>query len=61
MLEFRLESHDYNGRYLYVECTQEPVPAENRSLIHWTLTVTGGKSSYYSTGPTTMKIGAQQV
>lgn len=61
MQEFKLESHDYNGRYLYVECTQEPVTAENKSIIHWTLTVTGGKASYYTTGPTTLKIGEQQV
>ena len=61
MQAFRLESHDYNGRYLYVECTQEPAVQENKSVIHWTLTVTGGKASYYTTGPTTLKIGEQQV
>ena len=59
---FTLKSQTtYNGRYMYVSCVQEKDIARNVSTIKWTLTVTGGESSYYTTGPTTLKINGQQV
>lgn len=62
MTEFYLESQKtYNGRYMYLSCTQRPVPEENKSIVAWVLTVTGGESSYYTTGPTTITIDAQTV
>ena len=51
----------YDGRYMEVTCEQTPNVAENTSLLRWTLTVKGGESSYYSTGPTTLTIAGQQV
>ncbi len=62
MAELYLESQKtYNGRYMYLSCTQEAVPEENKSIIFWTLTVTGGESSYYTTGPTTVTINGETV
>ena len=62
MAEFYLESQKtYNGRYMYLSCTQEALPEENKSIVYWTLTVTGGESSYYTTGPTTVTIDGQTV
>lgn len=59
---FTLKSQTtYNGRYMYVTCTQEMDIASNVSSISWTLTVTGGESTYYTTGPTTLKINGEQV
>jgi hypothetical protein len=46
MTEFRIDTHKtYNGRYMYLSCTQEPDVQKNSSIIHWTLTVTGGTSN----------------
>ena len=62
MTEFYLQSQKtYNGRYMYLSCTQEPVPEENKSIVHWVLTVTGGESARYTTGPTTITIHGQTV
>lgn len=62
MTEFYLESQKtYNGRYMYLSCTQEAVPEENKSIVSWVLTVTGGASNYYTTGPTTITIDGQTV
>lgn len=58
---FTLKTHSYNGRYMYVSCTQEMDIARNVSSISWTLTVTGGTSSYYTTGPTSLKINGEEV
>ena len=58
---FTLNSQRYEGRYLSLTCTQKPNIAENKSIIEWTLTATGGISSYYSTGATTVKINGKQV
>lgn len=58
---FTLKTHSYDGRYMYVTCTQEKDVASNTSTIKWTLTVTGGNANYYTTGPTTLKINGQQV
>lgn len=60
-LTFRVNSNKYNNRYMYVTCTQTPKPETNTSTIAWTLTVTGDSGTQYSTGPTTLKIGGQQV
>lgn len=62
MTEFYLESQKtYNGRYMYLSCTQQQDLENNKSIISWTLTVTGGTSNYYTTGPTTITIDGQQV
>lgn len=58
---FTLTSASYDGRYMSVTCTQTPDIEANTSKIEWTLTVAGGSSSYYSTGPTTLLIGGQQA
>lgn len=61
MTEFKLRSHTYDGRYLELSCTQEQNVPENKSLIHWTLTVAGGNANYYTTGPTTVTVNGQTV
>ena len=61
MQAFRLDSHTYDGRYMFLHCTQEQMAAENKSVIHWVLTVEGGNANYYTTGPTTVKIDGQTV
>lgn len=62
MTEFYLESQKtYNGRYMYLSCTQQAVPEENKSIVHWVLTVTDGDSPRYTTGPTTITINGQTV
>ena len=62
MTEFRIDTHKtYNGRYMYLSCTQQQDVQRNTSIIHWTLTVTDGTSNYYTTGPTTVTIGGKQV
>lgn len=58
---FSIKTKAYQGRYLILECTQEKDIANNRSKIKWKLTSTGGKSTYYSTGATTVKINGEQV
>ena len=58
---FRLDSHSYQGRYMYLTCTQAADIATNTSTISWTLTVDGGTDNYYTTGPTTVKINGTQV
>ena len=60
MKSIMLTSKVYDGRYLQLECVQEPDPAANCSLVTWTLTVAGGGDPYYSTGPTTVLIGGEQ-
>lgn len=58
---FTLKTSSYDGRYLQLSCTQTPDVSANTSTINWTLTVAGGNSSYYTTGPTTAKINNKQV
>ena len=59
---FRLNSQSYQGRYMYLTCEQqEKNVVTNTSPVKWTLTVTGGSSSYYTTGPTTVTINGQVV
>lgn len=58
---FSLTSSSYDGRYMTLYCKQEKNVSTNKSKITWTLTVTGGSSNYYGTGPTTVKINGSQV
>ena len=58
---FQLNSQSYQTRYMYLTCSQEADIATNTSTISWTLTVTGGTSSWYSTGPTSVKINGVEV
>lgn len=51
----------YDGRYLKVTCTQTPQTGKGKSTIYWKLEVLGGNYEWYSTGPTTVKIGSKQV
>lgn len=61
MKSFMLTSKAYEGRYMELVCEQTPSVEDNSSEIKWTLTVKGGEVSWYSTGPTTLTIGGQQV
>ena len=61
MKEVMLTSKAYDGRYIEVTCQQVANPEANTSEIRWTLAVKGGDDPYYSTGPTTLTIGGQQV
>lgn len=45
---FTLTSHSYQGRYMYLECTQSKDIATNKSTISWKLSTIGGTSNYYS-------------
>ena len=58
---FTLKSQSYQGRYLQLSCTQTKNITANTSKISWTLTSTGGTSTYYTTGPTTVKINGETV
>ena len=59
---FRINSQSYQGRYMYLTCEQqEKNVVTNTSPVKWTLTVTGGSSSYYTTGPTTVTINGKVV
>lgn len=59
---FRINSQSYQGRYMYLTCEQqEKNVVTNTSPVKWTLTVTGGSSSYYTTGPTTVNINGKVV
>lgn len=50
-----------NGRRMYVTCSQtKGTSSENKSTVSWTLTTTGGGSTYYDTGPTTLTIDGTQ-
>ena len=53
--------NSYEGRKLRLYCTSTTNIANNTSTINWTLYSEGGSSSYYSTGPTTVKINNVEV
>lgn len=53
--------NSYEGRKLRLYCTSTTNIANNTSTIKWTLYSEGGSSSYYSTGPTTVKINGVEV
>ena len=50
----------YNGRYLYLYCTQTQDIARNKSIIKYTIASVGG-STYYATGPTNITIGGKTI
>ena len=56
-----LSTGSYEGRYLKLSWTQTKDIANNKSTISWTLSSVGGSATYYSTGPTTVKINGTQV
>ena len=58
---FTLRTDAFQTRYLELTCEQIKDIANNRSTINWTLSVLGGTSSYYQTGPTTVTIAGRQV
>ena len=58
---FTLYSDSYEGRYLYLSCSQTKNIANNTSTINWTLYSTGGEHWYYSTGPTSVVINGTEV
>lgn len=58
---FTLKSQEFQTRYMYVSCEQVKNVETNKSTINWTLSVVGGTSNYYTTGPTTVKINGQTV
>lgn len=58
---FELKSKHYDGRQLILTCTQHQNVSENKSIIYWRLTSSGGGSNYYSTGPTTVVIDGTLV
>lgn len=62
MASFTLYSkNSYEGRKLRLYCTSTIDIATNSSTISWTLYSEGGSSSYYTTGPTTVKINGVEV
>lgn len=58
---FTLSTAKYQGRYLKLTCKQTKNVSSNNSTISWELESIGGSSSYYSTGPTTVKINGVTV
>lgn len=57
-----LRSTSYQGRYMELVCEQvSNGSTANSSTINWTLTVAGGTSSYYDTGPTKVNINGTEV
>lgn len=58
---YQLLFEGYQGRNMYITCAQTADVATNTSTINWTLTVAGGTSSYYTTGPTSVKINGVEV
>lgn len=55
------KSNSYSGRYLQLTITETTNTAANKSTLKWTLTSTGGSSTYYSIAPTTVKINGTTV
>ena len=52
----------YEGRYLYLTIDETVNASENKSILTWTLSVTGGPAGYYyETGPTTIKINGTEA
>lgn len=54
-------SSTYDGRKMTLYCEQVPDIASNTSTINWHIETTGGKASYYSTGPTTVSINGSSA
>lgn len=55
------KSNTYSGRYLSLTITETVDVPGNKSTLKWTLTSTGGSSTYYSIAPTTIQINGTTV
>ena len=58
---FSITSKKYDGRYLQLDLTQTRNESANTSTVLWKLTAVAGDVNYYSTGPTTAKLGNTQL
>ena len=57
-----ITSNSYQGRQMRLYCEEVSADSNsNTSTINWTLYSEGGSSSYYTTGPTTIKINGVEV
>lgn len=61
MATFSVNTTAYEGRYLNLTINQVQNIEKNTSTLNWKLTVTGGKSKYYTVYPTTIKIAGVEV
>lgn len=62
MASFSLtNSSTYQGRKIRVAITSTIDIGSNTSTLNWTLYSEGGSATFYSVGPTTLKINGQQV
>lgn len=55
------KSASYDGRYLQLDITESVNVVNNTSTLSWTLTSTGGSSTYYTIDATTVTINGTQV
>ena len=55
------KSDAYDGRYLELTIAETVNATENTSTLKWTLKSTGGSSSYYTIGATTVIIAGTTV
>lgn len=55
------KSASYDGRYLQLDITESVNVVNNTSTLSWTLTSTGGSSTYYTIDTTTVTINGTQV
>lgn len=55
------KSASYDGRYLQLDITESVNVINNTSTLTWTLTSTGGSSTYYTIDATTVTINGTQV
>lgn len=56
-----ISTAERKGRHLILTCSQTQDVVNNRSLITWTLSVSGGEYHYYATGPTRVWINGVNV
>lgn len=61
MATFSANSKSYEGRYLNLTINQVQNIEKNTSTLNWTLTSTGGSSTYYTIYPTTIRINGEEV
>nr|DAQ52631.1 MAG TPA: protein of unknown function DUF859 [Caudoviricetes sp.] len=54
-------SNTYSGRYLELTITESVDSISNTSILRWQLVSTGGNSTYYTIGETTVTINGTQV
>lgn len=60
-MSWTFKSNTYQGRYMQLSISEKIDAKNNRSKLTWTLTSTGGTSSYYTIGETTITINGEQV